>query len=170
MSSLSSALFNFKGQCVQSFLIDECTHSVLVRCRRERRFKVGNTRTGRECTVDHDVKRWVHDLPVSGRPCSIEVELAQTRNKDGRRLIESTEYIEKGARYTTCFCQFISGLCRYMNIHAVSQHLGISWETVKNIDKEYLAVNIHIVETANHTWIVKQTLTASLQDMINRIN
>lgn len=25
-----------------------------------------------------------------------------------------------------------------MSIHAVSQHLGIRWETVKNIDKEYL--------------------------------
>lgn len=71
-------------------------------------------------------------------PCSIEVELAQTRDKDGRMLIEATEYVAKGARSTTRFCQFISGLCRYMSIYAVSKHLGIRWETVKNIDKEYL--------------------------------
>jgi transposase len=138
LSSLSSALFSFKGQCVQSFSIEKGTHSVLVRCRRDRRFKVEEPRTGRLCTVDHYVRRQVQDLPVSGHPCHIEVELAQTRDKDGRRLIEATEYVAKGARYTTRFCQFISGLCRYMSIHEVSQHLGIRWETVKNIDKEYL--------------------------------
>ncbi|MFT5211280.1 MAG: transposase, partial [Flavobacterium sp.] len=32
----------------------------------------------------------------------------------------------------------ISGLCRHMSIQAVSRHLGIRWETVKNIDKAYL--------------------------------
>ncbi|MFT5760416.1 MAG: hypothetical protein ACI9LM_005202, partial [Alteromonadaceae bacterium] len=42
------------------------------------------------------VRRQVQDLPVSGHPCHIEVELAQTRDKDGRRLIEATEYVAKG--------------------------------------------------------------------------
>ena len=138
MSSLSSALFSLKGQCVQSFSIEKGTDSVLVRCCRDRRFKVEEPRTGRLCTVDHYGRRRVQDLPVSGHPCRIEVELAQTRDKDGRRLIEATEYVARGARYTKRFCQFISGLCRYMSIHAVSKHLGIRWETVKNIDKEYL--------------------------------
>ncbi|MCQ1061422.1 transposase, partial [Photobacterium sp. ZSDE20] len=112
--------------------------SVLVRCRRDRRFKVREPIAGASCTVDHYVRRRLQDLPVSGRPCIIEVELAQTRNKDGRRLIETTEYVAKGGRYTSRFCKFISGLCRHMSIHAVSQHLGIRWETVKNIDREYL--------------------------------
>ncbi|WP_443020106.1 ISL3 family transposase [Shewanella sp. MTB7] len=148
MPSLPSALFSFKGQCVQSFSIEQGSHSVLVRCRRDGRFKVKEPRTERRCTVDHYVRRRVHDLPVSGRPCSIEVELAQTRDKDGRRLIEATEYVAKGARYTIRFCQFISGLCRYMSIHAVSQHLGIRWETVKNIDKEYLHSTLPGLEPA----------------------
>jgi len=29
----------------------------------------------------------------------------------------------------------ISGLCRHMSIQAVSKHLNLHWETVKNIDK-----------------------------------
>jgi transposase len=148
LPSLSSTLFSFKGQCVQSFSIEKGSQAVLVQCRRDRRFKVEEPSTESQCTVDHYVRRRVHDLPVSGRPCSIEVELAQTRNKDGRRLIEATEFVAKGARYTTRFCKFISGLCRYMSIHAVSQHLGIRWETVKNIDKEYLHSTLPGLEPA----------------------
>lgn len=138
MPSLSSTLFSFKGQCVESFSVEEDSQSVLVRCRRDRRFKVKEPTAGTPCTVDHYIRRRLQDLPVSGRRCAIEVELAQTRDKEGRRLIEATEYVAKGGRYTARFCKFISGLCRHMSIHAVSQHLGIRWETVKNIDREYL--------------------------------
>jgi hypothetical protein len=37
----------------------------------------------------------------------------------------------------------ISGLCRHMSIQAVSRHLGLRWETVKNIDKAYLEEAVH---------------------------
>ncbi|CAM3576120.1 Transposase IS204/IS1001/IS1096/IS1165 helix-turn-helix domain-containing protein [Vibrio aquimaris] len=114
------------------------SQSVFVRCRRDRRYKVKEPIAGTSCTVDHYVKRRLQDLPVSGRSCTIEVELTQTRDKERRRLIEETEYVAKGGRYTARFCNFISGLCRHMSIHNVSQHLGIRWETVKNIDREYL--------------------------------
>ena len=154
MSSLSSTLFSFKGQCVQSFSIEEGTQSVLVRCRRDRRFKVKESRTGESCTVDHYVRRRLHDLPVSGRRCSVEVELAQTRDKEGRRLIEATDYVAKGGRYTARFCKFISGLCRYMSIHAVSQHLGIRWETVKNIDREFLLSTLPALEPSKLTDLI----------------
>ena len=132
MSSLSSLLFDFKGQCVESFSSEESSQSLLIRCRRDRRCKVTQD-DGTPCTIDRYVRRRVQDLPVSGRPCAVEIELAQTRDKEGRRLIETTDYVAKGGRYTARFCKFISGLCRYMSIHAVSKHLGIRWETVKNI-------------------------------------
>ncbi len=146
MSSLSSSLFSFKGQCVESCSVEEVSQSVFVHCRRDRRYKVKEPISGTSCTVDHYVKRRLKDLPVSGRPCTIEVELAKTRDKEGRRLIEEAEYVAKGGRYTTRFCKFISGLCRHMSIHAVSQHLGIRWETVKNIDREYLRSSLPALE------------------------
>ncbi|MEZ8264763.1 helix-turn-helix domain-containing protein, partial [Vibrio sp. 10N.237.312.C02] len=144
MSLLSSALFNFKGQSVQSVTLEECTHSVLVKCKRDRRCKV----------VDHYVQRRLSDLPVSGRPCVIEIELAQTRDKLGRRLIEATDFVDKGGRYTKRFCHFISGLCRYMSIHALSKHLDIRWETVKNIDKAFLLSTLPALEPKKLTNLV----------------
>ena len=146
LSSLSSLLFNFKGQCVESFSLEENSQALLIRCRRDRRFKATTPTANAPCTVDHYIRRRVQDLPVSGRPCEVEIELAQTRDKEGRRLIEVTEYVAKGGRYTARFCKFISGLCRYMSIQAVSKHLGIRWETVKNIDREYLRSSLPALE------------------------
>lgn len=154
MSLLSSALFNFKGQRVQSISIETDTHSVLVKCKRDRRFKVIDPETGAPRTVDHYVRRRLSDLPVSGRSCVIEIELAQTRDRLGRRLIEATDFVVKGSRYTERFCHFISGLCRYMSIHAVSKHLGIRWETVKNIDKAFLVSTLPALEPEKITSLV----------------
>ena len=112
MSLLSSALFNFKGQSVQSVTLEESSHSVLVKCKRDRRYKVVDPETGASRTVDHYVHRRLSDLPVSGRSCVIEIELAQTRDRLGRRLIEEADFVDKGNRYTKRFCHFISGLCR----------------------------------------------------------
>jgi transposase len=40
----------------------------------------------------------------------------------------------------------ISGLCRHMSIQSVSRHLGIRWETIKNIDKAYLEKTLPALE------------------------
>jgi transposase len=57
---------------------------------------------------------------------------------ENERRLERCEFIGKGCRFTRRFCRMISGLCRHMSIQAVSRHLGLRWETVKNIDKAYL--------------------------------
>jgi len=105
-------------------------------------------------TVDHSVHRRLSDLPVSGRPCVIEIELAQTRDNLGQRLIESSDFVVKGGRYTKRFCHFISGLCRYVSIHDVSKHLGTRWETVKNIDKAFLLSTLPALDPKKLTNLV----------------
>ena len=84
------------------------------------------------------MRRTVRDLPLCGYDCHLEIELAQVITSDGKRSMEYCEFVDKGSRYTVRFCQLISGLCRHMSIQAVSRHLNIRWETVKNIDKFYL--------------------------------
>ncbi|MGF1739469.1 ISL3 family transposase, partial [Vibrio profundum] len=64
MPSLSSTLFRFKGQCVESLSIGDDSQSVIVRCRRDKRFKVKEPGTQTPCTVDHYIRRRLHDLPV----------------------------------------------------------------------------------------------------------
>jgi transposase len=66
------------------------------------------------------------------------MELAQVFISKNERRLEFCDFVGKGCRFTHRFCHMISGLCRHMSIQAVSNHLNIRWETVKNIDKAYL--------------------------------
>ena len=77
-----------------------------------------------------------------GLPCIVDIELAQIRIKDKVRHIESCEFVDKGSRYTKRFCKLVSGMCRHMSIQAVSRHLNLRWETVKNMDKAYLEASL----------------------------
>lgn len=137
MPFISSTLFELPGQSIQSIMLDN-EDTVVIQCRRDRRRKPIDPRTNQSGTINRYVHRRVRDLPVSGHPCVIDIELAQVSTSTFERRIEHCEFVESGARYTTRFCNMISGLCRYMSIHAVSKHLNIRWETVKNIDKAYL--------------------------------
>ena len=142
MTCLHSHLFSFNGQSVQSFEFENTEQKLIVKCRRDRRFKCIDPETGTAATINRYIRRKVHDLPVSGRPCVIDIELAQVRGSDSRRIIEHCDFVVKGSRYTRRFCQMISGLCRHMSIQTVSRHLNIRWETVKNIDKQMLAQSL----------------------------
>lgn len=137
MPFISSTLFELPGQCIQSITFDD-EQNVVIKCLRDRRKKPILPGTKQVGTINRYIHRRVRDLPVSGRPCVIDIELAQVSTTTYERRVEHCEFVENGARYTTRFCKMISGLCRYMSIHAVSKHLNIRWETVKNIDKAYL--------------------------------
>ncbi|EDK28929.1 hypothetical protein VSWAT3_24509 [Vibrionales bacterium SWAT-3] len=92
--------------------------------------------------------------------------MAQTRDRLGRRLIEEADFVDKGSRYTKRFCHFISGLCRYMSIHAVSKHLDIRWETVKNIDKASLSTLLLRAKKLTNLFILALMKSPGLKAMI----
>jgi transposase len=73
-----------------------------------------------------------------GLPCVLDIELAQVRSGDQQRRIEACDFVDKGCRYSKRFCRLVSGLCRHMSIQAVTRHLDIRWDTVKNMDRFYL--------------------------------
>ena len=60
--NLPNQLFELSNQSIQSINIDEQTHSVVVKCRRDRRYKTVDPVTGNTCTVDHYVHRRIRDL------------------------------------------------------------------------------------------------------------
>lgn len=127
-----------KGQCVNEIKLDDEKQQLIICCRRDRRRNAIDPVTGQKGTVNQYVRRQIRDVPLFGYPCMIEMELAQVFISKNERRMERCEFVDKGGRFTRRFCRMISGLCRHMSIQAVSRHLGIRWETVKNIDKAYL--------------------------------
>lgn len=136
--NISKNILGFKGQRVNEIKLDEEERQLVIHCSRDRRSKAVDPLTGKKGTVNQYVRRQVRDMPLFGYPCIIEIELAQVFICKNERRMEACEFVDKGCRFTRRFCRMISGLCRHMSVQAVSRHLGLRWETVKNIDKAYL--------------------------------
>jgi transposase len=131
-------ILGLKGQCVNQIKLDDAKQQLVIYCHRDRRRNAIDPVTGQKGTVNRYVRRQIRDVPLFGYPCMIDMELAQVFISKNERRMEHCEFVDKGWRFTRRFCRMISGLCRHMSIQAVSRHLRLRWETVKNIDKAYL--------------------------------
>ena len=140
-----------KGQRVNQITLDEQEQQLVIHCSRDRRRNAIDPVTGQKGTINRYVRRQVRDVPLFGYPCVIEVELAQVFISKNERRMEHCEFVDKGWRFTRRFCRMISGLCRHMSIQAVSRHLGVRWETVKNIDRAYLEETLPALDPAQLT-------------------
>jgi transposase len=136
--NIPSPILGLKGQCVNSISCDSTTNTITFICRRDSRYKPIDPISNMQGTINCYVRRIIHDLPLLACRCKIEIELAQVLTKDNKRRIESCDFVDKGCYYTKRFCRLISGLCRHMTISAVAKHFELRWETVKNMDKQYL--------------------------------
>ena len=135
---ISSNILGLVGQRVNEIKLDELTQQVHIVCSRDRRKKAVDPVTGMKGTVNRYVSRDVRDIPFMGYRCMLKIELAQVFVSKNARRMESCEFVDKGSRFTRRFCRLVSGLCRHMSIQAVSRHLKLRWETVKNMDKAHL--------------------------------
>lgn len=132
------AILALKGQRINQIQFDYEDRKVLIECRRDKRRAVIDPITGQKGRINRLVKRQVRDTPIFGHSCWIEIELAQVYLNKNERRMEHCPFVDKGCYFTHRFCRLVSGLCRHMSIEAVSRHLGLRWESTKNIDKAYL--------------------------------
>lgn len=144
-------ILGLQGQRVNQVRLDEQEQQLVIHCNRDRRRNAIDPVTGKKGTINRYVRRQVRDVPLFGYPCVIEIELAQVFISKNERRMERCEFVDKGCRFTRRFCRLISGLCRHMSIQAVSRHLGLRWETVKNIDKAYLEETLPALDPAQLT-------------------
>jgi transposase len=136
---ISKHILGLTGQRVNEIKLDQARQSLVIHCSRDRRRNAIDPLTGNKGTINRYVRREVRDMPLWGYPCVLNIELAQVFIGKNERRMESCAVVDKGCRFTRRFCRMISGLCRHMSIQTVSRHLGLRWETVKNIDISYLA-------------------------------
>lgn len=136
--TLPRNIFNLKGQVVKDIRLSDDNNCLIIHCRRNKRYKAMDPKTKRYGTINTYVRRQIKDIPMLGFSCLIEIELAQVYLNKNERRMEACDFVDKGCFYTKRFCRLISGLCRHASIQAVSNYFGLRWETVKNIDKEYL--------------------------------
>ena len=146
--NISHDILSLKGQRVNGIKLAEGGDKVVIHCSRDARMSAIDPATGKKGSINRHIRRQVNDMPLLGYRCVIEIELAQVFINKGERRIERCDFVDKGCRFTHRYCRLISGLCRHLSIQAVSRHLGIRWETVKNIDKAYLMETLPALDPA----------------------
>ena len=150
-TNIPSHILSLQGQRVNQIQVKPDQQKVTIHCSRDRRRKAIDPVTGRRGRINQYLRRQVSDLPLFGYPCVIDIELAQVGISKNERRLEHCGFVDKGCRYTNRFCRLVSELCRHMSIQAVSRHLNVRWETVKNMDRHVLETTLPSLDASQLT-------------------
>ncbi|MBK7814388.1 MAG: ISL3 family transposase [Rhodocyclaceae bacterium] len=135
-------ILGYEGQVIKEVREDEATGCVTLVCRRDRRHRPVDPKSGRTGPVNRWLRRTVRDIPLGGRPCEVEIEYAQIYLSPSCVRVEALPFVAPGTRATRRLARLVSGLCRHMPIDAVARHTGLSWHSVKALDAAFLAETV----------------------------
>jgi transposase len=86
------------------------------------------------------VTRTFRTLPIGGRPVTLRAEIPRLLCHDcGVTRQAAVGFAEPRRSYTKSFERYALELSRHMTIKDVADHLGVSWDVIKEIQKKYLA-------------------------------
>lgn len=82
--------------------------------------------------------RWIRDLNVFDAKSFISVRYRRLRYPHCGTVVEELPLMNPYERVSRRLTTYILGLCRYMSIKEIAEHLGLDWKTVKEIHKRFL--------------------------------
>lgn len=141
---IPTKILGLEGQVIKDVVFNEATGRVRVVCDRDKRRRPVDHRTGRRGAVNRLLRRTIMDVPMGGYPCEIEIEYAETFLSPGHVRVEALSFVSPKARVTRRYARLIAGMARHMPISTVARHTGLSWDSVKAIERAHLAETIPI--------------------------
>jgi len=85
------------------------------------------------------VTRPFHALPIGSKLVTLMAEIPRLLCRDcGKTRQAAVGFAEPRRRYTKSFARYVLELSEHMTIKDVADHLGVSWDVVKDIQKRYL--------------------------------
>jgi len=93
----------------------------------------------RDVILRGEKDRWIRNLPI-GRDCTWIVATLPRVECRACRIVRQVNIGLADTRrtYTHAFERYVLELCRRMTMQDVAEHLGVSWDIVKDIHKRYL--------------------------------
>jgi transposase len=98
---------------------------------------------GQVCWPVHSYgQRWVRDLPLAHAYVELMVPQRKVRCATCGIRVEALTFVEPYHRYTKRFERAVAELCRVMTVAHVAEYFGLSWHTVKEIDRRRLQAEV----------------------------
>lgn len=84
-------------------------------------------------------RRRFRTVPIGGRAVWIDLPIQRVQCRDCG-IVQQVEvsFADPRRSYTSAFERYVLDLCRLMTIRDVANHLGVSWDLVKDIHKRHL--------------------------------
>lgn len=102
---------------------------------------------GETVAAVHDVtERWVRDLPILGTAVWLCVHRRRVACPRCGPKLEQLDWLGRYRRVTRRLAESVARLCRTLPIKHVAEYFGLHWNTVKAIDKAYLAETLGPVD------------------------
>jgi len=120
---------------------------VAIRRRAGRGYRCGRCGTGVLFAYDHEPVRQIRDLPLWGRPCWLEVQLARVDCPCCGVTVEAVEWVEPYARQTLRYERYLAQLCGIMPVLDVAELEGVDKNTVYRVDRKWLARRAELRES-----------------------
>ena len=84
-------------------------------------------------------KQWVRDLPSGPYRIYLEVEVRRVECRHCHRVKrERLEFLSDNPRYTKRFAYYVGRRCHDSTIKDVAEELHLDWDSVKELDKQYM--------------------------------
>lgn len=85
------------------------------------------------------VLRWFHTLPIGSKQVYLKLQVPRVMCRTCGIVRQITlGFADARRTYTRAFQRYVMELSKHMTILDVARHLGIGWDTVKEIQKTYL--------------------------------
>jgi transposase len=138
-----SKIFTLRGMAMDFIETDEALKSITVHLKRDKRFKKSRcSKCGGMAPRESRIRKTVRDMPLLDWDAYLDVEMFIVKCPDCGRVREKLDFIDKCSRLTVRLEAFIFNLVSMSTVKDIADYHQMSWETVKNIDKKYLAGRI----------------------------
>lgn len=110
---------------------------------------------GRRVTQVHDVTyRWVRDVAILEAQTWLWLGRVRVACPHCGPKLEALDWLARYSRVTRRMAENVVRLCQVLPIKHVAEYLGLSWDTVKAIDKAYLKESLGPVDLSGVEQIV----------------
>jgi len=128
-------IFCFKGYIICGISV-EPEKAVITLKRTDKKCRCPKCK--RRCSAVEVYTRTIRDLDICGKECYLVLETYHVKCSCGYYGIERPDFLDKYARYTKRFTEYVAMLCQKMSLKDAAKIAKINWKTAKRIDKEEL--------------------------------
>lgn len=131
-------ILNLRGMVIDSIEVDDSDKVITVSLNRDKRFKSKCPHCGQDVPRESRVRKRIRDLPIVDYNLYLDCEMYIVKCKDCGRVREGLDFVNRCSRLTIRLETYIFQLVSMSTVKDIADKFKMSWETVKNIDKQNL--------------------------------